>query len=225
MAKWAEQCVQDKKLRVRNKIIHSLPWITIFGDSWGDLPLIFTRDFVTRENHWQITPLVTKTSLFTVTHALFFISTIPCLTHYAKKQNTPPRFCCTQSPRVEIFGMRGGPTKVITTSHTKISKLHCYSTTSTLTGKVLFGPQPVHTTSGMYYTSTVLHTSSSSTCVCGYITKQRPLGVHNRIYYRCWGTTVNFCMEWRKSLKLFDANGGIFFWQILAKTALGLGHR
>ena len=70
----AEQCVQDKKLRVRNKIIHSLPWITIFGHSWGDLPLIFTRDFVTRENHWQITPIVTKKSLFTVTHALFFIS-------------------------------------------------------------------------------------------------------------------------------------------------------
>ena len=38
--------------------------------------MIFTRDFVTRENHWQITPLVTKKSLFTVTHALFFISCI-----------------------------------------------------------------------------------------------------------------------------------------------------
>ena len=35
--------------------------------------MIFTRDFVTRENHWQNTPLVTKKSLFTVTHALFFI--------------------------------------------------------------------------------------------------------------------------------------------------------
>ena len=35
--------------------------------------MIFTRDFVTRENHWQITPLVTKKSLFTITHALFFI--------------------------------------------------------------------------------------------------------------------------------------------------------
>ena len=38
--------------------------------------MIFTRDIVTRENHWQITPLVTKKSLFTVTHALFFISAI-----------------------------------------------------------------------------------------------------------------------------------------------------
>ena len=44
-----------------------------FGHSWGDLPMIFTRDFITRENHWQITPLMTKKSLFTVTYALFFI--------------------------------------------------------------------------------------------------------------------------------------------------------
>ena len=36
--------------------------------------MIFTRDFVTRENYWQITSLVTQKSLFTVTHALFFIS-------------------------------------------------------------------------------------------------------------------------------------------------------
>ena len=38
--------------------------------------MIFTSDFVIRENHWQITPLVTKKSLFMVTHALFFISAI-----------------------------------------------------------------------------------------------------------------------------------------------------
>ena len=36
--------------------------------------MIFTRDFVTRENHWRIASLVTQKSLFTVTHALFFIS-------------------------------------------------------------------------------------------------------------------------------------------------------
>ena len=36
--------------------------------------MIFTRDFVTRENHRQIASLVTQKSLFTVTHALFFIS-------------------------------------------------------------------------------------------------------------------------------------------------------
>ena len=35
--------------------------------------MIFTCDFVTRDNRWQITSLVTKKSLFTVTHALFFI--------------------------------------------------------------------------------------------------------------------------------------------------------
>ena len=36
--------------------------------------MIFTRDFVTRENYWQIASLVTQKSLFTVTHASFFIS-------------------------------------------------------------------------------------------------------------------------------------------------------
>ena len=46
----------------------------ILGHSWCDLPMIFTRDFVTRENHWQIASLVTQKSLITVTHALFFIS-------------------------------------------------------------------------------------------------------------------------------------------------------
>ena len=59
----AEQCVQDKKLRVRNKIIHSLPWITILGHELGDLPMVFTSDEPTRD----------QKSLFTVTHALFFI--------------------------------------------------------------------------------------------------------------------------------------------------------
>ena len=44
------------------------------GHSRGDLLMIFTRGFVTRENHWQIASLVIQKSLFTVTHALFFIS-------------------------------------------------------------------------------------------------------------------------------------------------------
>ena len=38
--------------------------------------MIFTRDFVIRENHCRIAPLVTKKSLFTVTHTLFFICCI-----------------------------------------------------------------------------------------------------------------------------------------------------
>ena len=37
----AELCVQDIKKRVRNKIIHSLPWITIFGS----LVMRFANDF------------------------------------------------------------------------------------------------------------------------------------------------------------------------------------
>ena len=38
--------------------------------------MIFTRDFVTRENYWQIASLVTQKSLCMVNHALFFISFI-----------------------------------------------------------------------------------------------------------------------------------------------------
>ena len=36
--------------------------------------MIFTRDCVTRENHCRIASHVTKEPLFTVTHALSFIS-------------------------------------------------------------------------------------------------------------------------------------------------------
>ena len=67
-----KMCVKDIKLRIRNKIIHLLPWTTILGS----LVMRFTNDFVTRENHWQITSLVTQKSLFTVTHALFLIYSI-----------------------------------------------------------------------------------------------------------------------------------------------------
>ena len=35
--------------------------------------MIFTRDFVTRENYWQIASLVTQKSLSTVIHVLFFM--------------------------------------------------------------------------------------------------------------------------------------------------------
>ena len=38
--------------------------------------MIITLDFITRENIWQIASLVTPKSLFTVTHALFFISPV-----------------------------------------------------------------------------------------------------------------------------------------------------
>ena len=39
--------------------------------------MIFTRHFVTHENHWQIASISTKKSLFTVTPALFYISHVP----------------------------------------------------------------------------------------------------------------------------------------------------
>ena len=38
--------------------------------------MIFTCDFVARENNWQIASLVNQKLLFTVTHALFFTSCI-----------------------------------------------------------------------------------------------------------------------------------------------------
>ena len=41
--------------------------------SWGYLPMIFTCDFVIRDNHWQVASFVTPKSLFTVTHALLYI--------------------------------------------------------------------------------------------------------------------------------------------------------
>ena len=62
--------------------MHELPWITIFGHEWGDLPIIFTSDEVTSENHWQIASRVTKKSLFTVTNVLFyFLHAILCPEH------------------------------------------------------------------------------------------------------------------------------------------------
>ena len=46
--------------------------------SWSDSAMIFTRDFVIRENHCWIASLVTK-SLFTVTNVLFyFLHVILC---------------------------------------------------------------------------------------------------------------------------------------------------
>ena len=62
--------------------MHELPRITIFGHEWGDLPMIFTGDEVTSENHWQITSRVTKKSLFTATNVFFcYLHAILCIEH------------------------------------------------------------------------------------------------------------------------------------------------
>ena len=62
--------------------MHELPWIPILGREWGDLPIIFTSNEATSENHWQITPWVTQKLLFTVTNVLFyFLHTISCPEH------------------------------------------------------------------------------------------------------------------------------------------------
>ena len=53
-------------------IMHELTVITILGHGWGDLPIIFTGDEVTSENHWQIASRVTQKSLFTTTNVLFY---------------------------------------------------------------------------------------------------------------------------------------------------------
>ena len=44
--------------------MHQLPW--------GDLPMIFTSDEVTSENHWQIASRVTQKSFFTVLNVSFY---------------------------------------------------------------------------------------------------------------------------------------------------------
>ena len=55
---------------------------SFWGHEWGDLPIIFTRDEVTSENHWQIASPVTPKSLFTVTKVLFyFLHAIWCPEH------------------------------------------------------------------------------------------------------------------------------------------------
>ena len=52
----------------------------LFVHSWGDLPIIFTRDCITRDNYWWINPRVTKNSLFMATHtSLYFLYAFPAL--------------------------------------------------------------------------------------------------------------------------------------------------
>ena len=68
-------------------------WVTVnndfLGHEWGDLPMIFTSDEVTSENHWQIASRVTQKSLFTVTNVLFyFLHAILCPgTHQSAKNH------------------------------------------------------------------------------------------------------------------------------------------
>ena len=51
----------------------------LLGHEWGDLPLVFTRDEVTSENHRQIASQVTQKSLFSETNVLFyFLHAILC---------------------------------------------------------------------------------------------------------------------------------------------------
>ena len=56
--------------------MHELPWITILGHEWGDLPIISTSDEVASENSWQIASRVIQKSLLTVTNVLRFSYTL-----------------------------------------------------------------------------------------------------------------------------------------------------
>ena len=77
-------CFEDYHIKLCD--INNNAWVTVkndfFGHEWGYLPMIFTSDEVTSENHWQITSWVTKKSLFTVTNVLvYFLHAILYLEH------------------------------------------------------------------------------------------------------------------------------------------------
>ena len=85
--------------------MHELLWIMIFwsqvrwfangfqewrSHKWKLLANHLTSDFVTPENHWQITWLITKSSLFTLTNVLFYFlhaNMIHWTHHFATKKH------------------------------------------------------------------------------------------------------------------------------------------
>ena len=63
------------------RIMHELPWITIFGSRVRRFANNF-HDWRSHENHWQIASRVTQKSLFMVTNVLFcFLHAIWCPEH------------------------------------------------------------------------------------------------------------------------------------------------
>ena len=55
---WMISWTNRKVIDIKNNA-----WVAVnneFGHEWGDLPMIFTSDEVTSENHWQMTSRVTK---------------------------------------------------------------------------------------------------------------------------------------------------------------------
>ena len=67
--------------------MHELPWITICGHEWCDLPMIFTNDEVTSENHWNHSH-VTKRMHYYISYALFCVLN----TQFRWKQSSIPHF-------------------------------------------------------------------------------------------------------------------------------------
>ena len=91
--------------------MHELPWITIFGHEWGDLPIIFTSDEVTSENQWQIASQVTPKLLFTVKNVLFhFLHAILCPEHtILLKQLSIADFAIVAKDRLFWFSILTSP--------------------------------------------------------------------------------------------------------------------
>ena len=74
--KWALGCVKPEEFE--NIVCMYLNiWVAMNNDlfvhSWGDLPIIFTRDCITRDNYRRIIPRVSKNSLFMATHTSFYL--------------------------------------------------------------------------------------------------------------------------------------------------------
>ena len=70
------------------KTMHELPRMTSFGHELGDLPMIFTRDFVTRENHGKSPHEWPKIVIYSNECIILFLtcSFMPCA-HNSTKNN------------------------------------------------------------------------------------------------------------------------------------------
>ena len=74
------------------------------GHLWYDLSMVFTRDFVTRENHWQITSPLTKKIVIHGTKCIILFLTCSFMfwTHNSTKNNHRS-LISPSSPRTVFF--------------------------------------------------------------------------------------------------------------------------
>ena len=90
--------------------------------------MIFTRDFVTRKNNWQITSLGTTKSSFTITHALFFMSSLPQMTNLSETA-----FCVLVLLNWEMI-----PTAAFSALFTECQALTCLMSNASWCARELF---------------------------------------------------------------------------------------